>query len=53
MDSSKVSSNETAGLKQVLKLIEEPVWVLLDETLEVFNVENAGCEYKCKHHLSP
>ena len=26
MDSSKVSSNETVGVKQVLKLVEEPVW---------------------------
>jgi hypothetical protein len=35
---SKVSSYKTVSLKQVLKLVKEPVWTVLDKTLEIFNI---------------
>ena len=38
MDSSEVSRNEVIGLKQVLKLIEKPVWAVSDEALEVLDI---------------
>jgi hypothetical protein len=39
VDSSEVHRNEAIGLKQVLKLIEKPVWAVSDEALEVLNIQ--------------
>ena len=35
---SEKHRNEVIGLKQVLKLIEKPVWAVLDEALEVLDI---------------
>ena len=38
MDSSEVRRNEAVSLKQILKLVEEPVWAVSDEALKVFDI---------------